>query len=167
MFPQFQHNYQLGQAWNSYFNHERHESVYLHTQDTLAFNLLCLTVNSGHIAPYARDALHYALVAEYRDRDFWSFLLHDTYNMEHLFNLDQHDIVIVCLLIIEQLNHAGFHLPSTCFDLCAARCSQAPVTDATGSFLACTNFLPLHVDDSSPVHDEESDTQSLESHFDE
>jgi hypothetical protein len=111
------------------------------TQNSLSFELLELTDDAAPLACYARDALHYACIAEYKEQCFWEFLLNDTYNLESLFSLTQVDIVTIVLLILERINHYGFSFPTVCYDLEAARMSCAAMTPATVEMLKHADFV--------------------------
>jgi hypothetical protein len=144
MHVHFSNEIQLGNFWKSAFVHElQNYDVRLMCEDTFTFDLLCLAFETSSITSYARDALHYALVAEYRDNAFWVFLLNDTFNMESLFALDQADIVTLVLLMLESLNGHGFRLPRICYDLSAARCCLAQMTEGTKRLLALSWFEPI------------------------
>lgn len=140
MHPCFRNNTELGYHWLHAFEDVQVNSVYLFCEDTMYFDFVSLMFHNESIVSYARDALHYALVAEKHDGAFWDFLLSDTYNMEPLFGLDQVDMVVLVLLILEELNHAGFNFPTVCYDLSAARWSQQPKTGATHQFLKLADF---------------------------
>jgi hypothetical protein len=141
MHPCFRNNTELGYYWIHEFGEEGLvDTVHLFCEDTLYFEFVSLMFHNENIVSYARDALHYALVAHKHDDVFWDFLFADTYNMEPLFGLDQVDIVVLVLLILERLNHEGFNFPTVCYDLSAARWSQQNKTGAMHQFLKTADF---------------------------
>lgn len=117
--------------------------VRLVCEDSLSFELLCLSFDRSTLHDYARDALHFALVSFYRHQLFWEFLISDTYNMQSLFCVDQVDLLMTCFLILESLNHHDIALPRVCYDLTAARCVEEPMTAATERFLRYADFVPI------------------------
>lgn len=141
IFMHFKTTLQLAQYWKfAFYENIQIDNVRLVCQDSLSFELICLSVDTSRLTSYARDALHYALVAHYRDQAFWEFLFNDTYNLQSLFMLDQVDIVSTILLLLEDINAYGFNFPSICYDLSAARCSIGVMTPQTEHFLSTANF---------------------------
>ncbi len=141
MYPCFRNNTELGYYWMHEFAEDGQDvTVHLFCEDTLYFDFVSLMFHNDSIVSYARDALHYALVAHKHDNSFWDFLFADTYNMEPLFGLDQVDIVVLVLLILECLNHQGFNFPTVCYDLTVARWSQQNKTGAMHQFLKTADF---------------------------
>lgn len=141
----FRTDLELGLFWQKTFPKEEciRSEVRLVCEDTLNFTLLCLSFENERLRAYARDALHFALVAEYRDRGFWDFLLNDTFNMQDLFGLDQSDLVILSMLMLESMNNQGIYLPRICYELSKARCGEVKMTTSTERFLRFADFLPF------------------------
>ena len=117
--------------------------VRLMCEDSLSFELLCLSFDRSTIHDYARDALHFALASYHRHQLFWEFLISDTYNMQTLFCVDQVDLIMTCFLMLESLNHHDIGLPLICYDLTAARCVEMPMTPPTERFLRYADFVPI------------------------
>jgi hypothetical protein len=107
--------------------------------------MMCLSFEHSRLHAYARDALHFALVAEYRDHAFWEFLLNDTFNLQDLFGVDQADLVMMVILILEWLNHRGIYLPRTCYEPPAvmAKFEEVNMSKATERFLRLADFVPF------------------------
>lgn len=146
MHPTFRNNTELGYFWIHEFQDDVQEkTMHLYCEDTLYFEFALLMFRNERIVSYARDALHYALVAHQHYGGFWDFLFSDTHDMEPLFGLDQIDMVVMVLLILETLNHEGFNFPTVCYDLSAARWSQERKTEATRKFLQLASFESLGV----------------------
>lgn len=142
--PHFVNNSQLGYHWCLQFDDVQVTELRLVCEDTLSFDLLCHAFESTRMIGYARDALHYALVAEKQcPHSFWEFCFSDTYNMQSLFALDQYDIVTLVLLILEELLASGFTLPTVCYDLTAARAVGTDMTPATERLLKFADFVPF------------------------
>lgn len=141
----FKNDIQLGMYWaRRLCNYPLITSeIRLICEDTLSFDLLCLFFENDRFRCYARDALHFALVAEYREGCFWEFLISDTFNMQSLFGLDQVDLIMSCMLILESLNHQGVYLPRLCYELTAARCVNAHMTPQTERFLRYADFVTV------------------------
>lgn len=141
MHPCFRNSTELGYFWLHEFEHDLEmNTMHLVCEDTLYFDFVTCMFDNESIVSYARDALHYALIAHKQDSAFWDFLFSDTYNMEPIFGLDQVDMVVLVLLILEQLNHQGFNFPTVCYDLSAARWSQQNKTGAMRQFLRMAHF---------------------------
>lgn len=157
----FRTDVELGLYWQHMFHKEEcmQAEVHLVCEDTLHFTLLCLSFENDKLHAYARDALHFALVAEFRDHAFWDFLLNDTFNMQHLFGLDQSDLIIMVMLILEFLNNQGIYLPKICYELAGARCGEVQMTEVTARFFRFADFAPFDFELSpllSPPDDNES-----------
>lgn len=146
---QFRGDEELGLFWRESFSDDTliQGDVRLVCEESFPFTLLCLNFEQSRLRTYARDALHFALLAEYRDHTFWDFLLNDTFNMQDLFGIDQADLVMMVILILEWLNHRGIYLPRTCYDPSVARskiaCEEVKVSKATERFLRFVDFVPF------------------------
>lgn len=142
----FRGDLELGLFWNGVFPTSDcvDDEMRLVCDNTLEFTLMSLLFENSRLREYARDALHFALIAEYRDHSFWSFLLSDTYNLEDLFGFDQLDLVITVMLLIEWLSQQGIYLPRTCYEPSTAMKDDMEVTsDSTRRFLRSCHFVPF------------------------
>lgn len=119
--------------------------VKLKCMETMSFELLVLSFESSRLTWYARDILHFALVAEMKQKRFWSNLLENTYEMETLCAIDQADMITTCLLLLEKMNWNDVHLPKTCFELENVELEDNYVTEATQTVLANASFVAFDV----------------------
>lgn len=131
----------------------------LMTQDTLTFELLYLSFEQSHLTGFAKDCLNAAMNGFKRGRPFWDLLFQETILLEEQYAIDQYDLVVTCLLLVEQWNHQGFILPKVCFDLSAARLSQFPKTTHLEDFLRVSHFEPMDLEPMEPAvqHDQIDD----------